>query len=119
MKNVLKRSKFTLAGRLTEHQTNEIEKIFWENNYSAISYVIRDLIKIGLKYRNEIDKIEIDSPVERSVRYISSDNDIAEKIKKIKKERKIKDTIVIIRTLIEIGLKHRDELPNRAPSSSA
>ena len=109
---VLKRDYIKLAGRLTESQTDQIEKIFWENNYSAITYVIRDLVRIGLKHLDEFDKIKIDSPIEASVRYLLSDGDIIKKVKEIRKEKGIRDTIAVVRTLIEIGLKHRDELPN-------
>ena len=105
-------NKKILRGRLTESQTKQIEEIFWENNYSAMSYVIRDLVKIGLKHQDEFDKIKMDSPIEEEVRYLLSDSNIANIIKEIRKEKKIKDYIAVVRTLIEIGLKHRDELPN-------
>ena len=115
-----KRGKYMiLNGRLSEYQVKEIEKIFWDKDYNKNTEVIRDLVKIGLKNLNEFDKTEIDSPLEKSVRYLSFDGKTENKIKEIRKEKKIKDNIVIIRTLIEIGLKHKDELPNRTPNSSA
>lgn len=102
-----------LNGRLSEYQINETEKIFWKKNYSRDTEIIRDLVEIGLKHIDEFDKTKIDSPLKKNGRYLSFDVKTENKIKEIRKEKKIKDNIVIIRTLIEIGLKHRDELPNR------
>ena len=101
-----------LYGRLTQYQQEEIEKIFWDRDYAKKSHVIRDLMKIGFDHIKEFDNTEINSSIDERTTYIPIPPTMEERIKTIRKEERIKDKIVIVRTLIEIGLKHRDELPN-------
>lgn len=102
------------CGRLSKYQREEIEKIFWEKDYKKNIDVIRDLVKIGLNHTDEFDTVKIDSPIEKIGKHLYFNLDMEKRIKEIRKQWKIKEYIVVIRILIEIGLKHRDELPNRS-----
>jgi len=107
------------TGRITQAQRKAIDEIFWEKRYRENTAIINDLVEVGLKHVDEFDETTLDSPLERKNSCLSFKPEIEKKIEELRNEKKIAKYIVIIRVLIEIGLKHRDELPNRAPNSSA
>ena len=107
------------TGRITQSQRKAIDEIFWEKRYRENTTIINDLVELGVKHVDEFDETTLDSPLERKNSCLNFKPEIEKKIEELRSERKIKDTIVVIRTLIEIGLKHRDELPNRGTCSSA
>ena len=99
------------TGRVTQDQKDAIEDIFYERRYKRTVDVMNDLIDVGLKHIDEFDDVEINSKLTRDGSYFKFRPDTSDSIEELKQRRKIKDTIVIIRKLIEIGLKHKDELP--------
>jgi len=113
------------AGRLTKKQKKAIEDIFYEKRYKVFVDVVSDLVEIGLKHIDEFDGVDLGictgrpksnrsetSPLEEEGTYFKFKSDVIKAIEQLKQQRKIRDYTAIIRKLIEIGLNHRDELPN-------